>query len=353
MSARHRLLRALRREPVDRRPVWLMRQAGRYLPEYRETRARAGSFLALLKTPELAAEVTLQPLRRFDLDAAIQFADILTIPDAMGLGLEFVAGEGPRFARPLARESDALALPVPDPERDLGYVLEAIRLSRRELEGRAPLIGFAGGPWTLAAYMLEGGGGAGQFPRARAATHACPELLAALFARLVPATVAYLAAQVRAGAEALMLFESWAGLLAPDGFRRYCLEPLGEIVAALKADAVARDCPLIVFARGAGGHLAELAALGAEALGVDWTVSLAAARRETDGRVALQGNLDPAALYAPETALRAAVRTVLADYGAGPGHVFNLGHGIAPDVEPASVAVVVDEVHAAGPAPAT
>ncbi|MGH8428613.1 MAG: uroporphyrinogen decarboxylase [Gammaproteobacteria bacterium] len=345
MNADHDFIRALHREPVARRPVWLMRQAGRYLPEYRELRERAGSFLALLKNPELACEVTLQPLRRFDLDAAIVFADILTIPDAMGLGLEFAAGEGPRFRAPIERIAEARALPVPDPETDLAYVLATLKAASRELAGRVPLIGFAGGPWTLAAYMLEGGSGAREFPRARAATHAAPELVEALAERLVPATVAYLAAQARAGADVLMLFESWAGLLAPEGFRRHVLAPLAEIVAGLKSDPDAGTRPLIIFARGAGQHLVELADLGAEALGVDWTTSLAAARQATGGRVALQGNLDPAALLAPEAELREAVRAVIADYGPGSGHVFNLGHGVAPEVAPERVAALVDEVH--------
>ncbi len=345
MNGEHDFSRALRREPAARRPVWLMRQAGRYLPEYRELRERAGSFLALLKNPELACEVTLQPVRRFDLDAAIVFADILTIPDAMGLGLEFVAGEGPRFREPVTRLAEARALPLPDPEDDLAYVMAAVANAARELDGRLPLIGFAGGPWTLAAYMLEGGGGRHEFPKARAAIHAAPELLEAVATRLVPATVAYLVAQARAGADALMLFESWAGLLAPEGFRRHCLAPLGEIVAGLKSDSAAHDKPLILFARGAGQHAAALAGLGAEALGLDWTVSLAEARRATGGKVALQGNLDPAALFAPEPALRAAVRAVIADYGVGPGHVFNLGHGVTPGVAPERVAALLDEVH--------
>ncbi|MGH8270918.1 MAG: uroporphyrinogen decarboxylase [Gammaproteobacteria bacterium] len=349
MSSDHDFIRALRREPVTRRPIWLMRQAGRYLPEYRELRARAGSFLAVLKNPELACEVTLQPMRRFDLDAAIVFADILTIPDAMGLGLEFVAGEGPRFRAPVTRIAEARALPVPDPESDLAYVLATVASSAHELDGRLPLIGFAGGPWTLAAYMLEGGGGSKEFPRARAAIHATPELLDVLMTRLVPATVAYLAAQARAGADALMLFESWAGLLAPEGFRRHLLAPVAEIVAGVKSDPVARTRPLIVFARGAGQHAAALADLGAEALGVDWTTSLAAARQATAGKVALQGNLDPAALLAPEAELRAAARAVIGDYGPGPGHIFNLGHGVTPEVAPERVAALVDEVHRAAP----
>lgn len=345
MSSEHDFIRALRRKSVTRRPVWLMRQAGRYLPEYQALRKRAGGFLDLLKTPELACEVTLQPMRRFDLDAAILFADILTIPDAMGLGLEFVPGQGPRFRRPVTRLAEARELPVPDPAGDLSYVSATVSNVVRELDGKLPLIGFAGGPWTLMAYMLEGGGGSREFPRARAATHAEPELVDTLAARLVPATIAYLRAQARAGADALMLFESWAGLLAPEGFKRHCLAPLAEIAEGVKSDPVAREKPLIVFAKGAARHAGELADIGVEALGVDWTASLAAARKTTAGKVALQGNLDPAALRAPEPALRAAVRDVMADYGAGPGHVFNLGHGVTPDVDPRRVAALVDEVH--------
>lgn len=345
MSGPSPFLAALRREPVSRRPVWLMRQAGRYLPEYRATRERAGSFLDLLKNPELACEVTLQPLRRFDLDAAIVFADILTIPDAMGLGLAFAPGTGPRFAAPVTDVAAARALPLPDPERDLGYVLATVRAAARELAGRTPLIGFAGGPWTLAAYMLEGRSGGGEFHAARAAVYTAPEVVATVVARLVPATIAYLAAQARAGADALMLFESWAGLLSRDGFARYCLGPLHEIIEGLRADRVARARPLIVFARGAAAHAPAIADAGADAVGIDWTASLGAVRAAVQDRVVLQGNLDPAALYAPEQTLRTAVRAVIADFGPGPGHVFNLGHGIAPDVDPERVAALIDEVH--------
>jgi len=345
MSAGAPLLSALRRETPSRRPVWLMRQAGRYLPEYRALRKRAGSFLTLMKTPEMAAEVTLQPLRRFDLDAAIIFADILTIPDAMGMGLSFVPGEGPRFERPVETLAAARALRVPDAETDLGYVMASLRQTAGELDGKVPLIGFAGGPWTLAAYMLEGRSGKGEFRRARAAVHGAGEVVDAVIKPLVSATTDYLAAQARAGADVLMLFESWAGLLTPSGFRRHSLDPLREIVAGLRADPVARAKPVIVFARGASAHASALADIGADALGIDWTASLRDVRAVTGGRVALQGNLDPAALYAPEAELRAAVRDVIADYGGGAGHVFNLGHGISPDVDPERVAVLVDEVH--------
>lgn len=342
----HDFLRALRREPVGRRPVWIMRQAGRYLPEYRATRAKAGSFLTLMKTPELAAEVTLQPLRRYDLDAAIIFADILTIPDAMGLGLKFVKGEGPCFDSPVARRADVEALPRPDVENELSYVMDSIATVKRELDGACPLIGFSGGPWTLAAYMLEGRSGGGEFPRARGAIHSDPTLGSALCARLVPAIAEYLVAQATAGADALMIFESWAGLLTVDGFHRYCRDPLAAIIERLRAEPASRDIPLIVFPKGAAQHAVALCELGMDALGLDWTASLGAVREAIGGRVALQGNLDPAALRAPELALREAVRAVIGDYGSGPGHVFNLGHGITPDIDPDQLAIVIDEVHA-------
>lgn len=341
----HDFLRALRREPVTRRPVWIMRQAGRYLPEYRATREKAGSFLTLMKTPELAAEVTLQPLRRYDLDAAIIFADILTIPDAMGLGLSFVKGEGPRFDSRITRKAEVEALPRPDVEHDLSYVMGTMATVKRELAGSHPVIGFSGGPWTLAAYMLEGRSGGGEFPLARGAIHADPALGSALCERLVPAIADYLIGQAKAGADALMIFESWAGLLTVDGFRRYCRDPLAAILERLGADPASREVPLIVFPKGAGQHAAELSGLGMAALGLDWTASLGAVREATGGRLALQGNLDPAALRAPEPALRQAVRAVIADYGPGPGHVFNLGHGITPDIDPGQLAIVIDEVH--------
>jgi len=341
----HRFLRALRREPVDTTPIWIMRQAGRYLPEYRATRERAGSFLALAQTPELACEVTLQPLARFPLDAAILFSDILTIPDAMGLGLHFVDGEGPKFARPLRSTADIARLGVPDPETDLRYVTDAVRLVRRELRDRAPLIGFSGSPWTLACYMIEGEGSS-SFARAKALALEDASTMHRLLDTLAEAVARYLAAQAAAGAQALMVFDTWGGLLAPAMFREFSLQPLAAIAARLKADPATRDVPLILFSKGANGHLEALADTGCDALGVDWTIDLAEARARVGARVALQGNLDPAVLAASPDTIRAQARKVLDAYAGAPGHVFNLGHGITPDIDPAHVAALVDEVHA-------
>ncbi|NCT68682.1 MAG: uroporphyrinogen decarboxylase [Rhodanobacteraceae bacterium] len=340
----HRFLRALRREPVDMTPVWIMRQAGRYLPEYRATRARAGSFMGLAQTPELACEVTLQPLARFALDAAILFSDILTIPDAMGLGLHFVEGEGPKFKAPLRSVADIDRLGVPDPESELRYVMDAVRLIRRELNERVPLIGFSGSPWTLACYMIEGGGSS-SFARAKALALEDAATMHRLLDTLAQAVASYLAAQVAAGAQALMVFDTWGGLLAPAAFREFSLRWLGEIVARLKAEAATRDVPLILFSKGANAHLEALAATGCNALGVDWTIDIGEARARVGERVALQGNLDPAVLAASPDAIRAQARAVLDAFGPHPGHVFNLGHGITPDIPPEHVAVLVDAVH--------
>jgi len=336
-----RLLHALFRRPVDRTPVWIMRQAGRYLPEYRATRARAGSFLALCQTPELACEVTLQPLARFELDAAILFSDILTIPDAMGLGLSVVEQEGPRFARTIRNASDIDRLKDPDPEVELRYVMEAIRLVRRELDGRVPLIGFAGSPWTLATYMIEGRSGS-DFAVTKGMLHAAPELLHRLLALLAGAVTRYLNAQIAAGAQAVMLFDSWGGVLAAAAWREFSLSYLERIVRGLDARGTV---PVIVFSKGAGHRAAEIAAIGCDCVGLDWTVELGEARRQTGGRVALQGNLDPAVLNAPPDVIRKETAAVLESYGRGPGHVFNLGHGITPGVNPDHVAVLVDAVH--------
>ncbi len=341
----HRFLRALRREPVDMTPVWIMRQAGRYLPEYRATRARAGSFLALAQTPELACEVTLQPLARFALDAAILFSDILTIPDAMGLGLYFVDGEGPKLRRPLRSTADIATLGVPDPERDLRYVMDALRLIRRELDGRVPLIGFSGSPWTLACYMIEGEGSS-SFSRAKTLAFDDAATMQRLLDVLADAAVTYLAAQAAAGAQALMVFDTWGGLLAPAQFREFSLRSLARIAAGLKSDPLTREVPLILFSKGANAHLETLADSGCDALGVDWTIDIGEARQRVGGRVALQGNLDPAMLAASPDAIRTGAHAVLDAFGAHPGHVFNLGHGITPDIDPDHVAVLVDTVHA-------
>lgn len=339
-----RFLRALRREPVDTTPVWIMRQAGRYLPEYRATRARAGSFLALAKTPELACEVTLQPLARFDLDAAILFSDILTVPDAMGLGLHFVEGEGPKFARPVRNAADIARLGVPDPAQELRYVTDAVSLIRRELGERAPLIGFAGSPWTLACYMIEGEGSS-SYARAKAMMWNDPASLHRLLDVNARAVAAYLIAQVEAGAQALQVFDTWGGLLSPHAFREFSQRYLHQVAALVKADPRARAVPLILFSKGANGHLEGLADSGCDALGLDWTITLGAARARVGDRVALQGNLDPATLHAAPEAIRTEVKATLDSFGTGNGHVFNLGHGITPDIEPERVAVLVDAVH--------
>jgi len=344
------LLRALRRQPVDRTPVWLMRQAGRYLPEYRATRARAGSFLAMAKTPELACEVTLQPLARFDLDAAILFSDILTVPDAMGLGLYFVDGEGPKFERPIRTAADVDRLAVPDMDRELRYVMDAVRLIRRELAGRVPLIGFSGSPWTLACYMIEGGG-SDNFSRIKAMMLNEPALLHRLLAIVTDAVIAYLSAQRAAGAQALQVFDTWGGVLAPHHYREFSLPYLTRIARELARGEGAEQTPLIVFGKGNAPYLEELADSGTDAIGVDWLVSLEQARRRTHGRVALQGNLDPAALYGSPAAIRAEVRRTLDSHAAGgdgsnTGLVFNLGHGLSPDMDPEHVMALVEAVHA-------
>ena len=332
------LLRALRREPTPYTPVWLMRQAGRYLPEYNATRARAGSFLALAKSPALATEVTLQPLERFPLDAAILFSDILTVPDAMGLGLEFAQGEGPRFARPLRDESQIRALRTPDLE-SLRYVFEAVRQIREALDGRVPLIGFAGSPFTLACYMIEGGG-SDDWARVKAMRHARPDLLHALLDVTAGAVANYLNAQVDAGAQAVMIFDTWGGTLAYDDYETFSLAYSKKILQAV------RGAPRILFTKGGSPWLAAIMESGCDAVGLDWSTDPREARRVAAGRVALQGNLDPAVLFSDPENVRAAARRTLDRFGAAPGHVFNLGHGIRPGTPIESVAALVDEVHA-------
>jgi len=339
-----RLLRALLRQPVDVTPVWLMRQAGRYLPEYRAARARAGSFMTLCQTPELACEVALQPLARFPLDAAILFSDILTIPDAMGLGLSFNEGDGPRFARPLRSAAEIARLGVPDPETELRYVMDAVRLIRRELAGRIPLIGFAGSPWTLATYMVEGGSSK-DYARIKGLLYNQPDALHCLLDTTTRATTAYLNAQVAAGGQALMGVDTWGGILAPSAYREFSLAYMARIVADLTRAAEDRPVPVILFTKGGGIWLEHIAATGCDAVGVDWTMDLSEARRRVGGRVALQGNIDPAVLYAAPDRIRQQVARVLADFGPGSGHVFNLGHGIQPGVEPDAVRALVEAVH--------
>ena len=340
-----RLLRALRREPVDCTPVWLMRQAGRYLPEYRATRKSAGSFLGMAMTPELACEVTLQPLRRFPLDAAILFSDILTVPNAMGLGLYFVDGEGPKFERPVRSSGDIDKLAVPDMETELRYVMDAVRMIRRELDGSVPLIGFSGSPWTIACYMVEGGGSK-EWGKVKALAINDPAAMHTLLGVVTDAVIAYLSAQHAAGAQVLQVFDTWGGTLSPSMYREFSLPYLTRIAHELKRG----DTPLILFGKGNAAHLEALAESGAEGVGVDWTVTLEDAARRTQGKVALQGNLDPAMLYGSPDAVRSQVRTVLDSYrngngGSREGHVFNLGHGMSPDMNPDHVAALVDEVH--------
>ena len=339
-----RLLRALLRQPVDVTPVWLMRQAGRYLPEYRATRARAGSFMALCQTPEWACEVTLQPLARFPLDAAILFSDILTVPDAMGLGLTFSDGEGPQFARPLRSAADIARLAVPDPEAALRYVMDAVRLIRRELAGRVPLIGFAGSPWTLATYMVEGGSSK-DYHRIKGLLYDQPGLLHRLLEVTAQAVTLYLNAQIAAGAQAVMIFDTWGGILTPRAYREFSLRYMAQIVAGLTREAENRAVPVILFTKGGGAWLEAIAATGCDAVGVDWTVDLGEVRRRIGTQVALQGNLDPAVLYAAPERIREQVAQVLADFGTGPGHVFNLGHGVQPGVDPERVGTLVAAVH--------
>ncbi|MGO0306178.1 uroporphyrinogen decarboxylase [Endozoicomonas acroporae] len=339
-----RFLRALLREPVDVTPVWMMRQAGRYLPEYRETRARAGDFMALCQNVELACEVTLQPLERFPLDAAILFSDILTIPDAMGLGLYFAAGEGPKFKKPVRTAADVAALTVPDPEKDLGYVMDAVRTIRRELNGRVPLIGFSGSPWTLATYMIEGGSSK-DFRRIKAMMFDQPELLKQVLSVLAESVTSYLNAQIEAGAQAVQIFDTWGGVLSPENYRDFSLHYMDRIVKGLKRENEGRKVPVILFTKNGGQWLEAMADTGADALGLDWTTDMGEARQRVGNRVALQGNMDPSTLYASPGRIRREVATILEKFGTGNGHVFNLGHGIHQYVEPKKAGAFVNAVH--------
>ncbi|MDE2503792.1 MAG: uroporphyrinogen decarboxylase [Burkholderiales bacterium] len=344
-------LRACLRQSTPRTPVWLMRQAGRYLPEYRATRAQAGnSFMGLATSPQHATEVTLQPLERYDLDAAILFSDILTGPDAMGLGLSFGAGEGPRFAHPLRDEAAVAALRAPDLER-LRYVFDAVRSIRRALAGRVPLIGFSGSPWTLASYMVEGAG-SDDYRLVKSMLYSRPDLMHRILEVNAEAVAAYLNAQVDAGAQALMIFDSWGGVLADGVFQRFSLDYTRRVVAALRREAEGRRVPVIVFTKGGGAWLEEIAGIGADVVGVDWTVNLGAARRAVGDRVALQGNLDPSVLFAPPEVVAREGVAVLDAFGAPQradggwdGHVFNLGHGISQHTPPEHVTALVEAVH--------
>ncbi len=339
-----RLLKALKRQTVDVPPVWLMRQAGRYLPEYRALRAKAGDFLTLCQTPQLATEVTLQPLQRFDLDAAILFSDILTIPHAMGLGLSFEEGEGPCFKKRIETLRDVKSLPIPEVEDELGYVPEAVRMIQHELQGRVPLIGFAGSPWTVACYMIEGRSHK-NFITARKMAHQAPEILTALLEKLMKATTAYLKGQILAGVDVVMLFDTWGGLLTPAHYELFSLSSMQKVVANLKSDPSTAHIPIILFSKGAAIHLEAMAQSGADALGVDWTVALSAARERVGATICLQGNLDPALLFSTPQKIRLAVKNLLDEWGSHPGLIVNLGHGIEQDTPIENVQALVSAVH--------
>jgi uroporphyrinogen decarboxylase len=339
-----RFLRAMMRESVDMTPVWMMRQAGRYLPEYRAARSKAGDFLSLCMNPELACEVTLQPLQRYPLDAAILFSDILTIPDAMGLGLYFEEGEGPRFHKPVRTEKDIAALTVIKPEQDLSYVIDAVRLIRRELNGSVPLIGFSGSPWTLATYMIEGGSSK-DFRRAKTMLYDQPEVLHQLLSVLADSVAVYLNAQIAAGAQAVQIFDTWGGALSHAAYREFSLSYMTRIVSQLQRERDGRRVPVILFTKGGGQWLEAIADSGCDALGLDWTTDIGLARERVGSRVALQGNMDPAVLYSSPEAIRAEVRRIVDSFGAFPGHIFNLGHGITPEVSPDNARIFIEAVH--------
>jgi len=337
-------LRALLRQPTEYTPLWMMRQAGRYLPEYNQTRARAGDFMALCKSPDLATEVTLQPLARFPLDAAILFSDILTIPDAMGLGLYFSAGEGPKFERPLREEWEIRSLEVPDPDVHLRYVMDAVSQIRRSLDGQVPLIGFAGSPFTLACYMVEGGSSS-DFMQVKTMLYKRPELLHHILDVNAQSVTSYLNAQIEAGAQAVMIFDSWGGALSHAAYQEFSLRYMEQIVSGLKREHDGAKVPCIVFTKGGGLWLESIAAIGADAVGLDWTIDIGEARRRVGDKVALQGNLDPNVLFASPEVIRAEAGKVLASYGQGSGHVFNLGHGISQYTPPENAAALVEAVH--------
>lgn len=339
-------IRALKRQPVERTPLWIMRQAGRYLPEYRKTRELAGDFLSLCKTPELACEVTLQPLRRFDLDAAILFSDILTIPDAMGLGLYFSEGEGPRFEKPVRDQKTIDQLYVPDMGSDLAYVMDAARLIRQEMPSHLPLIGFSGSPWTLASYMVEGGSSK-DFKQILNLMYTQPDAMHALLGVLSKAVSAYLIAQIEAGVNALMIFDTWGGILSPTNYQQFSLNYMHDIVRKIKTNHP--ELPIILYTKGGGQWLTDMAATGCDALGLDWTCDIGKARKEVGQQVALQGNLDPAVLRTNPECIQRQVQQVLSAFGHGSGHVFNLGHGITPDVPPEHVAVLIEAVQKYSP----
>ena len=336
-------LRALRREPTEYTPVWLMRQAGRYLPEYRATRAQAGSFMQLAQNPELATEVTLQPIDRYNLDAAILFSDILTVPDAMGLGLHFVENEGPKFDRPLQDELAVQRLEVPDMEK-LKYVFDAVTLIRESLKGRVPLIGFAGSPYTIGCYMVEGGSSS-DFRTIKTMMYSRPDLLHHILSVNAQTTALYLNTQIEAGAQAVMIFDTWGGSLSHSAYQEFSLSYMRQVVQQLKREVDGQKIPVILFTKGGGQWLESMADTGADALGLDWSTNLAQAKQRVAGKVALQGNIDPSILFGSEATIRQQVRNVLDEYGTDAGHVFNLGHGISQFTQPEAVGFLVNEVH--------
>jgi len=339
-----RFLRALARQPVDKTPVWMMRQAGRYLPEYRQVRGQAGDFMSLCKNTELACEVTLQPLERFELDAAILFSDILTIPDAMGLGLYFAEGEGPKFHKPLRSEADIDQLEVINTAVDLTYVTDAVSMIRQELNGRVPLIGFSGSPWTLATYMIEGQSSR-DFARAKTMLYTQPELLHQLLEKLALSVIDYLNAQILAGAQVVQIFDTWGGALSHSAYLEFSLTYMAKIVDGLIKQADGRDVPVILFTKGGGLWLEAMADTGCDCLGLDWTVDIGAAHHRVGDKVALQGNMDPAILRAKPEVIRGEVKRILESFGQNDGHVFNLGHGITPDINPDNAKIFIDAVH--------
>ena len=339
-----RFLRALARQPVDKTPVWMMRQAGRYLPEYRQVRGQAGDFMSLCKNTELACEVTLQPLERFELDAAILFSDILTIPDAMGLGLYFAEGEGPKFHKPLRSEADIDQLEVINTAADLTYVTDAVSMIRQELNGRVPLIGFSGSPWTLATYMIEGQSSR-DFTRAKTMLYTQPELLHQLLEKLALSVIDYLNAQILAGAQVVQIFDTWGGALSHNAYLEFSLKYMAKIVDGLIKQADGRDVPVILFTKGGGLWLEAMADTGCDCLGLDWTVDIGAAHHRVGDKVALQGNMDPAILRAKPEVIRGEVKRILGSFGQNDGHVFNLGHGITPDINPDNAKIFIDAVH--------
>ncbi len=339
-----RFLKALMRQPVDRTPVWMMRQAGRYLPEYRAVRSQAGDFMSLCKNTELACEVTLQPLERYEMDAAILFSDILTIPDAMGLGLYFETGEGPKFHKPVRTAADIENLQVINTPKDLPYVTDAVTMIRRELNGRVPLIGFSGSPWTLATYMIEGQSSR-DFARAKTMLYTQPALMHQLLDKLALSVIDYLNAQIIAGAQVVQIFDTWGGALSHAAYQEFSLAYMQKIVAGLIRHHDGRDVPVILFTKGGGLWLEAMADTGCHCLGLDWTMDIARARERVGDKVALQGNMDPAVLRADPAVIEQQVAAILRGFGQGSGHIFNLGHGITPDIDPEHVKVFIDAVH--------